>query len=360
MAATQRVRRKIQAIDLFCGAGGLSTGLREAGIRVVAGVDLDAACRYPFEANHPGAKFIEADISKVSGAELEDVWKDTAIRLLAGCAPCQPFSSYARTGAADHAKWGLLNEFSRLIRETTPHLVSMENVPGLRGEEPFHDFLLTLRELGYHIAFDVVNAADFGVPQQRRRLVLIASRIGEVSLPAPTHAGPAKWKTVREAVGHLPSILDGQAHPTDALHVAAKLSELNRRRIRASRAGGTWRDWPEDLVAACHRKASGAASAGVYGRMEWGKPAPTMTTLCNGYGNGRFGHPEQHRGISLREAAIFQSFPENYQFAPENEAINVRDVARLIGNAVPPKLGAAVGRALREAAGLPPYRPRRT
>ncbi|MDZ4055794.1 MAG: DNA cytosine methyltransferase, partial [Polynucleobacter sp.] len=166
------------------------------------------------------------------------------------------------------------------------------------------------------------------------------------AVPEPTHKGSANWVTVRQAVGHLQKLKDGQVSKDDPLHIASVLSDLNRARIRASKPGGTWRDWPEKLVAACHKRESGKHSSGVYGRMEWDKPAPTMTTLCNGYGNGRFGHPEQHRGISLREAAIFQSFPETYRFTPEGEAAVIKTVGRLIGNAVPPKLGEAVARAL--------------
>ncbi|HAY09403.1 MAG TPA: DNA (cytosine-5-)-methyltransferase, partial [Thauera sp.] len=135
------------------------------------------------------------------------------------------------------------------------------------------------------------------------------------------------------------------------LHLAANLSPINLQRIRAARPGGTWRDWPEALVAACHQKESGKHSAGVYGRMEWDKPAPTMTTLCNGFGNGRFGHPEQDRAISLREAAIFQSFPRDYRFVPPGQQPSAKNLARLIGNAVPPKLGAAVARALKASIG---------
>lgn len=351
MKAKKKPRiRPIEAVDLFCGAGGLSCGLIEAGVRVVAGVDLDPACAYPFETNHPGASFLPCDVSALEGKALKKLWSSGAVRLLAGCAPCQPFSSYARGRAADHQKWGMLFEFARLVRETLPELVTMENVPGLANEEPFEEFLLALSECGYQYVHGVLNAADFGVPQHRKRLVLIASRIGPVSLPEPTHAGPEHWVSVREAVGELSPLTDGQGDALDSLHLAAKLSSLNQRRIRASLPGGTWRDWPVDLVAECHRKESGRHSAGVYGRMEWNRPAPTMTTLCNGYGNGRFGHPEQHRAISLREAAIFQSFPPDYQFVPPGKVVPAKTVARLIGNAVPPKLGAAVGRALQQAA----------
>lgn len=336
----------IEGVDLFCGAGGLSCGLAAQGIKVVAGIDVDPACEFPYEANHKGAKFLLRDVTTISGKELNDLWSPGALRLLAGCAPCQPFSSYANTATVDQAKWRLLEEFARLVDESQPDLVTMENVPRLQREQPFQDFLKALERGGYQVAYAVLNAADFGAPQKRKRLVLVASRLGPVSVPEPTHKGTKNWVTVRQAVGHLNKLNDGQTCKTDPLHTASSLSELNRARIKASKPGGTWRDWPPELVAACHKRESGKHSAGVYGRMEWDKPAPTMTTLCNGFGNGRFGHPEQHRGISLREAAIFQSFPETYQFTPKGESVVIKTVGRLIGNAVPPKLGEAVAKAL--------------
>lgn len=338
--------RKIEAIDLFCGVGGLSTGLAKAGIRVLAGIDLDKACSYPFKANHPGAEFIGEDVTKITASDLNRIWSTDAVRLLAGCAPCQPFSSYARGKAADHLKWGMLYQFGRLVSETEPDLVTMENVPGLQNQQPFQEFLTTLESLGYSVRYQVVNAADFGVPQSRKRLVLLASRIGEISFPEPTTPGKENWVTVKEAIGDLEKIAQGQESASDPLHRAAGLSDLNLRRIRASKPGGTWRDWPQDLIAECHTKESGKHSAGVYGRMTWDAPAPTMTTLCNGFGNGRFGHPEQDRAISLREAAIFQSFPPNYVFHNPKEVLSTKTAARLIGNAVPPKLAEAVGREL--------------
>lgn len=341
---------RIEGIDLFCGAGGLSHGLKSAKVDIVAGLDLDEACQYPYEANHPGAKFLLRDVTTVTGDELTALWSDDSIRLLAGCAPCQPFSSYANTRvAADNAKWGLLFQFSRLVMETKPHLVTMENVPGLQNKEPFKDFLTTLEGLGYHVKYKVLNAADYGAPQQRRRLVLLASRLGPVEIPEATHPGAEHWMTVRDAVGTLPKVADGEICESDPLHRAPALSVLNKARVRASKPGGTWRDWPPELVADCHRKESGKHSAGVYGRMVWDRPAPTMTTLCNGFGNGRFGHPEQHRAITLREAAIFQSFPPDYKFVEPGVGVVAKPIARLIGNAVPPKLGEAVGRALRNS-----------
>lgn len=336
----------IEGVDLFCGVGGLSCGLAAQGVRVVAGIDVDPACRYPYQANHEGAKFMLRDITTVSGEELNALWSPGVVRLLAGCAPCQPFSSYANTATVDKAKWRLLQEFARLVDESRPEFVTMENVPRLQQAPPFKGFLRALKRGGYQVAYAVLNSADFGAPQQRKRLVLVASRLGPVAVPEPTHKGSSSWVTVRQAVGHLKKLKDGQVSKDDPLHVASALSDLNRARIRASKQGGTWRDWPAQLVAACHQRESGKHSSGVYGRMEWDKPAPTMTTLCNGYGNGRFGHPEQHRGISLREAAIFQSFPETYRFTREGERVVIKTVGRLIGNAVPPKLGEAVAKAL--------------
>jgi len=338
----------IEAIDLFCGAGGLSCGLESQGIKVKAGIDIDPHCDYPFTANHKDAKFLLRDVTELKGEEIEKFWSPNVTRLLAGCAPCQPFSSYANTkAAADNSKWGLLYEFARLVEETNPELVTMENVPGLIREKPFVNFLKVLKKLQYKVTYGVLNAADFGAAQQRRRLVLIASKLGDVTLPEPTHINSEDRMTVRKLIADLPKIKAGESDPNDPLHVASALSPLNLKRIKASKPGRSWRDWPQELVADCHKKESGKHSGGVYGRMEWDKPAPTMTTLCNGYGNGRFGHPEQHRAISLREAAIFQSFPPKYKFVAEGEKVTIRALARLIGNAVPPKLGAAVAQSLK-------------
>jgi DNA (cytosine-5)-methyltransferase 1 len=345
-AASTQSPQSIEAIDLFCGAGGLSHGMARQGVKVVAGFDLDPACEFPYTANHPGAQFVEGDVTKVTGRQLTALWSPGSIRLLAGCAPCQPFSSYANTATVDESKWRLLKEFARLVGECTPDLVTMENVPRLVGTPPFKVFLRALKQGGYHVAYGVLNAAQYGAPQQRKRLVLVASKLGPVALPEPTHKAATEWVTVRQAIGHLPTLEDGGQCSKDPLHRASTLSPLNRKRIRASNPGGTWRDWPKELVAECHRRESGKHSAGVYGRMDWDKPAPTMTTLCNGYGNGRFGHPKQHRGISLREAAIFQSFPSDYRFVNDNQPAATKTLARLIGNAVPPKLGEAVARSL--------------
>ena len=336
---------KIACVDLFCGAGGLTHGFILEGLPVVAGIDLDPACRFPYEKNNGQARFIERDVSKVTVDEVSGLFGDAEVSVLAGCAPCQPFSTYAQRYELDgpDGKWGLLYQFARLAQGTMPDVITMENVPSVAKHKVFHDFVDTLKRLDYKVWFDVVDSSRYGVPQMRKRMVLLASRHGDITLISPTHH---KAKTVKQAIGHLRPLSAGESAPRDRLHVASSLSGTNLKRIKASRPGGTWRDWPKELVANCHRADSGRTYAGVYGRMEWDKPAPTMTTQCYGFGNGRFGHPEQDRAISLREAAILQSFPRNYAFIPENEEASFTALGRLIGNAVPVDLGRAIARSI--------------
>ncbi|MBZ2187840.1 DNA cytosine methyltransferase [Alcanivorax sp. JB21] len=337
---------KLACVDLFCGAGGLTHGFVKEGLPVVAGIDMDPACRYPYEANN-NARFIEADIASVKPKELLALYQEASVRILAGCAPCQPFSSYAqRYDEKRDGKWSLLYEFARLAKGAKPDVITMENVPKLIRHEVFLDFVATLEGLGYKTWFKVVDSTYYGVPQTRKRLVMLASRHGEICLEEPTHPIP---KTLRQAIGRLMPLQAGEASPRDPMHVAATLTPLNLKRIKASRPGGTWRDWPKSLVADCHKTEQGKSFPSVYGRMEWDKPAPTMTTQCYGFGNGRFGHPDegQHRAISLREAAIIQSFPKDYKFVRNRDDINFRVLGRLIGNAVPVGLGRAIARSIR-------------
>lgn len=344
---TMKPLRSIYAVDLFCGAGGLTRGLLDAGIKVKAGVDLDPVCKYPYEHNN-GSTFLEGSVTELQPIEISGFYRKGCLRLLAGCAPCQTFSTYnmkARSKEDKDKKWFLLLEFARLVQEIQPELVTMENVPGLEEQDVFQTFLKTLRAAGYHVSHQVVACAEYGIPQHRHRLVLLASKLGEIKLLTPKEIG-AKKKTVRQAFRGLPHLRHGEQSKQDPLHQSSKLSDINLRRIRASKPGGTWRDWPSELVADCHKKESGNTYGSVYGRMEWDQPAPTMTTQFFGFGNGRFGHPEEDRAISLREGAIIQSFPRNYQFAKPDEPICQKNIGRLIGNAVPVKLGEVIGRSL--------------
>jgi DNA (cytosine-5)-methyltransferase 1 len=287
-------KAKIVGVDLFCGAGGLTYGLQRAGIEVVAGFDLDPACEYPYSKNCR-AKFMLGDIRSVTGAQLSDLYPLGSIRLLAGCAPCQPFSPHVRkAGKTSEKDWALLREFSRLVHELKPELVTMENVPGLATKQVFLEFVAALVSDGYEVDFRSLHCPRFGIPQHRRRMVLVASRIGRIRVPAPRRSR-GEFPTVREAIGRLPALKAGATHPKDTLHMARAFTEINLRRIKVSKPGGTWKDWPAELRSSCHLKPTGSSYQSVYARMEWDEPAPTITTQAYNFGTGRFGHPEQDR-----------------------------------------------------------------
>ncbi len=336
----------IACVDLFCGLGGLTHGLVKGGVRVVAGIDVDRHCQFPYEENNPGTVFVESDIRAVSAELIRSLWGNARYTLLAGCAPCQPFSTYSRKGRKlrKDSKWNLLTDFARLVTETTPDFITMENVPQLVDHHIFTKFLNALQ--AYHVWWKVVDCGQYGVPQTRKRLVLLASRHGKVALPAPRSSTAVTIRTVRNAISHLAPLEAGQSDRRDGLHKACRLSSLNLRRIRASKPGGTWRDWDPALISPCHKKRSGDTYPSVYGRMEWDALAPTITTQCFGYGNGRFGHPEQDRAITLREAALLQTFPESYCFLKSGEPLRFSVLGRLIGNAVPVQMGKLVARSL--------------
>lgn len=332
--------RKIEAVDLFCGVGGLSHGLKQSKVKILAGVDLDPHSKYPFEANNR-AKFIHKSVTDITGDELASLYSADAIKLLAGCAPCQPFSTYSQgpRGKNDD-QWRLLLEFGRIVEEVQPELITMENVPALHSHSVFGEFTRSLEQQGYSLSHQVVECHKYGLPQTRKRLVLVGSKLGEIRLLPPS----GRPQTVRDVLAKLPAQKAGDEDPIDPFHRSATLSDINQKRIKASKPGGTWKDWPESLVAECHKRASGKTYPSVYGRMEWDKPAPTMTTQYYGFGNGRFGHPEQDRAITLREGAVLQGFPANYKFVENKDEIHFTRVGRLVGNAVPPPLGRLIGK----------------
>ena len=331
---------EISAVDVFCGAAGLSLGLKNSGIHIAAGIDVDPACQFPFEQNI-GAPFLQCDVNYLDPTLLRSLYGDARVRVLAGCAPCQPFSGYTTKRRAIDRRWQLLLEFLRLTKSLLPEIVTVENVPRLARLSLWDRFVRELRDAGYKTAWAILDAADYGVPQNRHRLVLLASRLGEIQLPLPS---TPTQPTVRSAIGNLPKTKAGVQGKSDALHTSRALTERNLQRIRASRQGGTWREWPRSMRVACHKTNSGTTYPSVYGRMSWDRPAPTITTQFYGFGNGRFGHPKQDRAITLREGAILQSFPIDFEFIPSGSRVNFRLVGRLIGNAVPPGLGYAIGR----------------
>lgn len=344
-AKLKEIAASIHGVDLFCGAGGLTCGLENAGIDVRLGIDIDPACEYPYRENND-ASFLLKSVEDITAEDFSEAFDDAPFKLLAGCAPCQPFSTYSQAWSCpSDERWNLLEHFSRLVKETRPHLVTMENVPPLERKDVFADFVAVLEDEDFDVFHTVANCADYGVPQQRQRLVVLASTLGPIKFIRPT-TPKSRRVTVRKAIGNMPSLEAGEGCEDDPLHQACELSPLNLKRIRASKPGGTWRDWDESLRAACHRKKSGKTYPSVYGRMTWDNPSPTMTTQYFGFGNGRFGHPEQDRAISLREGAILQSFSKTYKFVPKGHHIYRKSIGSLIGNAVPVKLGTAIGKSI--------------
>ena len=338
-------------IDLFCGVGGLSHGFIQEDFNVLAGIDIDETCRFAFEENNK-SEFIAKSITDISAQEINRIYgENTDLKILVGCAPCQNFSSYMfKDKDKDSNKWKLLYEFSRLINEVQPDIVSMENVTQLinfKKAPVFEDFVSNLKSLGYYVHYEVVNCPDYGIPQNRKRLILLASKFGEIKLIPKTHNRDS-YVTVKDAIGELPFIKDGEKDINDPIHFSRKLTPKNKKRIEATPYGGSWKDWNEDLRLECHKKETGKSFPSVYGRMVWEKPSPTMTTQCIGYGNGRFGHPVQDRAISLREAALLQTFPLDYKFVKNDQDYNSTILARQIGNAVPVKLGQVVAKSVKE------------
>jgi DNA (cytosine-5)-methyltransferase 1 len=342
----ERNKLSIVAVDLFCGIGGLTYGFNKSGVKVVAGVDVDEECKFAFEENN-NALFINKSIKEISSQEILKLYPSKCLKVLAGCAPCQPFSRYTQKAKNREKKddWGLLYHFLKLINEIDPVVVSMENVPQIIKHKVFSDFIDGLESKQYHINWQNVYCPDYGIPQNRRRLVLLASKLGEIKLIGPTHK-PENYKTVRMAIGNLEPIKAGTSSKKDRLHKSATLSKVNLERIKKSVPGGTWRDWDSSLRADCHKKRTGNTYGSVYARMEWDKPSPTITTQFFSYGTGRFGHPEQDRALSIREGAILQTFPSKYKFTPSASPIVLKILGKYIGNAVPVRLGEIIGKSI--------------
>ncbi|WP_321369508.1 DNA (cytosine-5-)-methyltransferase [uncultured Draconibacterium sp.] len=342
--SSEHIVENCAVVDLFCGIGGLSHGFVQQEFNVIAGIDIDESCKFVYEANN-NASFLKKDVAELKGEELQNLFPKGKVKVLVGCAPCQPFSSYSfKVKKPDESKWKLLYSYARLIEETLPEIISMENVPSLisfKKDNVFESFVNVLTKNGYHVWHKIVYAPDYGIPQVRKRLVLLASRLGPIRLIPPTHK-PENYLTVRDVIKDLPALRDGETDKNDLVHSTRELSILNKKRIRATPEGGGWKDWDQSLLLDCHKKKTGQTYSSVYGRMKWDEPAPTMTTQCIGLGNGRFGHPEQNRAISAREAAIFQSFPVDYKFIENEDAISLTNLAKHIGNAVPVKLGEAI------------------
>ena len=349
--------KPVRVFDFFCGCGGASAGLQAAGMEIALGLDNDPDAGRTFEANFPEAEFVGDDIEKVPASALDAaVGAQTGYPLLFNaCAPCQPFSRQRRGPARSRdERVDLLDHFLRFVRRHSPELILAENVPGLRdgdiGGEVFERLVRGLRSLGYATSHGVVPSQDYGVPQRRSRLLLLASVFGPVALPAPTHgAGKphAEYATVGQWIGALPAISAGETHRSVPNHQAARLSPLNLQRIRATPQGGGWRDLPPELMPES-RRSGFKGFTDVYGRLKWDSPAPALTTRCISYSNGRFGHPSQDRALSVREAACLQTFPSDFVLTG-----NLNSQARQVGNAVPALLAQRFGECIaRHLAGI--------
>lgn len=336
------------AFDFFCGGGGVSKGLENAGIDVIAGFDVVEEYRQTYDANH-NSRFMCEDVRDVTCKRLKEIYpnllRNRKSLLLAGCAPCQPFSNQRRCNY-EHEDRTLLDAFGRIVDEVKPGYVFLENVPGIvtKGGEVYERFIDMLRRNHYYYWAGVVNAKDYGVPQNRKRFILIASlfndREGEMHAPRTTHGegdGLIPYVTVRDAIGAYPPILAGETHPTVPNHHAASMAEITLQRIRNTPEGGDRRNWPRELWLDCH-SGEYTGHMDVYGRMRWDQVAPTLTARCTSISNGRFGHPEQNRALSQREAAKLQSFEDDYIFYGTHVSIS-----RQIGNAVPVLLAERIG-----------------
>ena len=342
----------IKAIDFFCGAGGLTRGLLNADISVLAGVDNDDSLRKTYTRNNAPSRFINSDINDV---KIHELWKELGIQagdvtLYAACTPCQPFSTLSRLKGEDKRKI-LLLVFARIVEECPPDFILVENVPGLNnrsGKDIYEKFMKALERCGFSADADLLDAKHFGVPQTRKRFILVASRREAVYLPMPQLGAP--YATVRAAIEKYPAIADGAESNKYLNHVARKLQPHHKRIVEAvPKDGGSRLDVSDtSLLLACHQK-NPKAHSNVFSRMAWDAPSPTLTSRCADVYSGRFVHPEQHRGISLREAAALQTFDDNYEFF----GTSISGISRQIGNAVPVKLAEQLGKAIRAVCGRP-------
>jgi DNA (cytosine-5)-methyltransferase 1 len=335
------MKRQLKAVDFFCGAGGVTRGFTDAGITVLGGIDIDIACKDTYEKNNSGSVFLNRDISKYSPQELQQDLNINPAQddlVFVGCSPCQYYTTVNTTKDKSVETRLLLVDFQRFVDYFKPAYIFIENVPGLerKQDSPLGEFKGFLKNNNYEFDDGVINAKYFGVPQNRRRYILIASRITDkINFPKEDKRS---LKTVSDAISDetiFPAIPAGYKDVTDFIHTASGIEEINLKRLQnTSKNGGSRKDWADnpDLQLECYKKHDGHSDG--YGRMSWDRVSPTITTKFHSISNGRYGHPEQNRAISLREGACLQSFPLGYKFYSKS----LGTIAKMIGNAVPPEM----------------------
>ena len=348
---TKKKQSKLKAVDFFCSGGGMSCGMQQSGIEVIAGIDFDISCKETYEANIGENKFIHADVFELKEEELEkklNIKKNDDNLLLIGCSPCQFWSIINTSREKSSKSKDLLKEFRRFVEYFNPGYVVVENVPGVlrrKEESGLDDFIDWLKGNGYTVHANIHEVSNYGVPQHRKRFTLTANRVtADELIPQPRQG---RKTTVRDVLGvhnNFPSIPQGFKDDTDRLHTVAGLNAINLKRLAITPHDGGDRMayvLNKELAPPCHYgKIDGFKD--IYGRMYWDRPAPTITTKFFSISNGRFAHPEEDRAISLREGAVLQSFPLTYKFKGKS----IANIARMIGNAVPPTYANAVGNAI--------------
>lgn len=323
----------LKAIDLFSGSGAVSSGLKSEGFQVLAAIDNDAIACQTYRLNHPEVHLLEGDIRKVNARQLKKVLNHKGpLDLLVVCAPCQPFSQQNKKRSQSDVRANLILEMLPFVEVFSPQVVFIENVPGIAADGPIQQLTESLSQYGYFLSKPLTkDAAEFGVPQRRKRCIMIASPNKKIAESFGQDIQALPRKTVADAIKHLPSLRAGEVSLTDALHRARRHEAITLERLKyIPKNGGSRSSLPSHLELECHKGIKSSGYSDVYGRMKWDDVAPTLTTGCTEISKGRFAHPIDDRGISLREAALLQTFPPDYQFFG-----NVGQISRQIGNAVP-------------------------
>lgn len=344
----KKIKKNLKAIDFFCSGGGMSFGLQEAGIDIIAGIDFDPDCEETYKANIKKTKYILADVEELNEKDLSKavkIKKNDDNLIFVGCSPCQYWTIIRTNKNKSQKSKNLLHEFHRFVKYYNPGYVIVENVPGILNkhrESGLDKFVKELKEQGYAVHFKIINLNQYGIPESRKRFSLVANRVHNKNIfPKPNNSCP----TVRDFIGKkngFPKISAGHRDNTNFMHTAAGLSKKNIERLKLTpKNGGTRLAWANTnlQINAYKKKNAKISFKDTYGRMSWDKPSPTITTKFFSISNGRFAHPEENRAISLREGATLQTFPKTYKFIGTSTAA----IAKMVGNAVPPLYAKQIG-----------------